>query len=154
MKLYLIQHGISLSEKEDPQKPLTPEGIGQTEKVAEFLKRNNITVESLWHSNKLRAIQTAQIISQNLNFKEIRQREDLAPLEPVNKIAYEILSLNKDLMIVGHLPFLAKLANLLLINREEPSLISFKNSGVVVLEYDGREFRLCWFIVPELLGGF
>jgi phosphohistidine phosphatase len=62
----------------------------------------------------------------------------------------EIETLEKDLMIVGHLPFLQKLASFLLSGTEGNQFISFRNSGVICLEYTDA-WKLLWAVVPELL---
>jgi phosphohistidine phosphatase len=150
MKLYLIQHGISLSEEKDPEKSLSPEGKEETQRTAEFLKTKNIEVDAVWHSPKLRAAQTAQIIVSSIICLEIQQRDDLNPLDPVKNLPQEIKSLNKNLMIIGHLPFLQKLASLLLSGSETNQFISFKNSGVICLEYIDN-WKIAWMIIPVLL---
>jgi len=150
MRLYLIQHGLSLPEEKDPEKPLSPEGKEQTQKIAEFLKTKSLKVDSIWHSPKSRAIQTAEIISNSIYCSEIKERNDLNPLDPVEKFPDEIKSLNKNLMIVGHLPFLQKLASLLLSGSETNQFISFKNSGVVCLE-STNIWKIVWMITPELI---
>lgn len=150
MRLYLIQHGLSLPEEKDPEKPLSPEGKEQTQKIAEFLKTKSLKVDSIWHSPKSRAIQTAEIISNSIFCSEIKERNDLNPLDPVEKFPDEIKSLNKNLMIVGHLPFLQKLASLLLSGSETNQFISFKNSGVVCLESTDI-WKIAWMITPELI---
>jgi phosphohistidine phosphatase len=150
MKLYLVQHGLSLPEEQDPQKPLSREGKKQTLKIADFLKKRKIAVDCLWHSTKLRAIQTAQIISKSIKCSEIQERDDLNPLDPVDKFPEKIESLNKDLMIVGHLPFLQKLVSLLLSGAETNEFVAFENSGVICLEYAGV-WKIAWMITPELI---
>ena len=150
MRLYLIQHGISLPEEKDPEKSLSQEGKEQTQKIAEFLKTKSVKVDAIRHSPKLRAIQTAQIISKSILCPEIQERNDLNPLDSVEKFPEEIQSLNKDLMIVGHLPFLQKLASLLLSGSETNQFISYKNSGVVCLEYTDT-WKIAWMVTPELM---
>ncbi len=150
MKLYLIQHGISLPEEKDPKKSLSQEGKEQTQKIAEFLKTKSVKVDAIRHSPKLRAIQTAQIISKSIFCPEIQERNDLNPLDSVEKFPEEIQSLNKDLMIVGHLPFLQKLASLLLSGSETNQFISYKNSGAVCLEYTDT-WKIAWMVTPELM---
>ena len=39
MRVYLVQHGESKSEEEDPQRRLTDKGIGEVQNVANFLLR-------------------------------------------------------------------------------------------------------------------
>lgn len=150
MKLYLIQHGIALPEEKDPEKPLSPEGKEETQRTAEFLKTKNIKADAVWHSPKLRAIQTAQIVADSISCSEIKERADLNPLDSVENFPQEIKSLNKNLMIIGHLPFLQKLASLLLSGSEINQFISFKNSGVVCLEYTDA-WKIAWMVTPTLL---
>ena len=147
MRLYLIQHGIALPEEKDPEKSLSPEGKEETQRAAEFLKTKNIEVDAVWHSPKLRAIQTAQIIVNSIVCSEIKERDDLNPLDSVENFPKEIKSSNKNLMIIGHLPFLQKLASLLLSGSETNQFISFKNSGVVCLEYTDT-WKIAWIIIP------
>ena len=73
-------------------------------------------------------------------------------LHAQEKNSQEIESQNKNLMIVGHLPFLQKLASLLLSGTEDNQFISFRNSGVVCLEYTGA-WKVLWAVIPELLEG-
>jgi len=150
MKLYLVQHGLSLSEDIDPEKPLSPQGREQTQGVAEFLKGKNFQVDELWHSPKKRAAQTAQVFSENILCSRIQEREDLNPLDPVKDFPQEIESSDKDLMIVGHLPFLQNLASLLLSGTENNQFISFRNSGVLCLE-KADAWKVLWAVTPELL---
>jgi len=149
MKLYLVQHGLSLPEDIDPEKPLSPQGKEQTQGVAEFLKAKNFQVDELWHSPKKRAVQTAQIFSENIQCSPIQERKDLNPLDPVKDFPQEIVSLDKDLMIVGHLPFLQKLSSLLLSGTEDNQFISLRNSGVLCLEYTDA-WKILWAVIPDL----
>jgi phosphohistidine phosphatase len=150
MKLYLIQHGKSVSKEEDPQRPLNEEGRICTQRIGQFLKSKNIKVDSMWHSSKLRSIQTAQILSGFITTTKIMERQDLNPLDPVDKFPQEIDNLNKDLIIVGHLPFLQKLTSLLLVGSQELDLVSFVYSGVVCLEKK-ENWKLAWFLVPQII---
>jgi len=150
MKLYLMQHGIALAEEKDHAKPLSPDGKEETLRTAEFLRKKNIRIDAVWHSPKLRAMQTAQIVADSIFCSEIKERDDLNPLDSVESFPEEIKSLNKDLMIVGHLPFLQKLASLFISGLETNQLISFKNSGVVCLEYT-ETWKIAWMAIPALL---
>jgi len=150
MKLYLIQHGLALAKEEDPERPLSTSGKTQTQRTVEFLKSKSINVDSIWHSTKLRAIQTAEIIAEALPCGKIQTREDMNPLDPVEKLAGEILASNKNIMIIGHLPFLQKLSGRLLTGSEESEIIAFKNSGVVSLDYD-EKWKIDWLVSPEHL---
>ena len=63
MQLYLVQHGASKSETEDPQRGLTGEGRRVVEHMAQYLASVGVEVGRIEHSEKLRARQTAEILS-------------------------------------------------------------------------------------------
>jgi phosphohistidine phosphatase len=148
MKLYLIQHGLALPKEKDPERPLSVQGEAQTRRTAEYLMSRSINVDAIWHSTKLRAIQTAKIIAETLACGKIQARDDMNPLDTVGKLPGEILASNKNIMIIGHLPFLQKLAGHILTGSEESEIIVFKNSGVVSLDYD-EKWKIDWLVSPE-----
>ena len=63
MRVYLVQHGESKSEEEDPQRRLTDKGIGEVQNVADFLRPLKLTVDAIWHSDKARAQQTGELLA-------------------------------------------------------------------------------------------
>ena len=64
----------------------------------------------------------------------------------------EIESLQGDLMIVGHLPFLSGLAALLLTGEEMVEVVAFQFGGVLCLERnDERTWQVDWMVVPRIL---
>ena len=148
MKLYLIQHGLALSKEEAPERPLSEKGKDETMKTAEALQVKGIKVGYIWHSRKARAAQTAEIISQTVECDKMMDRDDMNSNDPVEDVAKEIDRLEKDLMMVGHLPFLRKLASLLLTGTEEGEPVVFRNSGVVCLERE-KGWKPAWQIAPE-----
>ena len=153
MKLYLVQHGEATSKDVDPKRPLTQRGIQDVTKTANFLNKSGAGIDIIWHSEKTRAIETAKIIAKELSPREcVQQKEGLAPNDPAKKIFDKILSAEKDLMIVGHLPFLQKLASLALFNSESPGIIGFRQGGVVCLERkETGAWELIIAIPPDLL---
>ncbi len=153
MKLYLVQHAKAASKETDPQRPLTEEGRRDIQKVAAFIKSLNLSVDYLWHSGKNRAQQTAEILAEVVEVKkEMAAHEGLSPNDNVTVSKDELISGRKDIMIVGHLPFLPKLASLLLTNSESSNTVAFKNGGIVCLNCsDDNQYQLQWMIIPELL---
>ncbi|RTZ74271.1 MAG: hypothetical protein DSY99_02015 [Candidatus Neomarinimicrobiota bacterium] len=63
MRLYLIQHGQAKSADVDPDRHLTETGQQDVEKMHGFLKPMNLRVNDIWHSGKVRAAETAEILS-------------------------------------------------------------------------------------------
>jgi phosphohistidine phosphatase len=153
MRVYLVQHGESKPEEEDPERRLTDEGVRNVQKVARFLRPLDLKLEAIWHSGKQRARQTAEILAGAVSASQgMLQRNDLAPKDPVAPVKQAIEQSAGDLMIVGHLPFLGKLAALLVANNEETEIVAFKFGCVVCLERIGdRRWKLGWMIMPALL---
>lgn len=150
MFLYLIQHGRSFSKEQDPERPLSDEGKVETELMANYLKNKIKHLDSIWHSQKLRSTQTAKIISEALGKISTLERNDINPLDPVSKLPEELKGSNKDIMIVGHLPFLQKLASKLLTGDENQRIITFTYSCTLCLSYQD-EWSIQWFLIPALL---
>jgi len=152
MKLYLVQHGNALSKEQDPQRPLSQQGIKDVSKVADFLKGLDINIEALWHSGKTRAAQTARILGNALGKGDGLQHQGLAPNDDVQNIARQINSAPGDIMIVGHLPFLSRLTSFLLVGDESADIVNFNQAGVVCLQSDDANWSLSWIITPQLIG--
>lgn len=155
MRLYLLQHGEAVSKEVDPERPLTEKGRQDVARTAEFLKVSGIKIDVILHSTKTRAIETARILAETILPKDgTEQKEGLAPNDPVDTLFDELTTENRDLMVVGHLPFLGKLVSLALAGSESSKIVSFKAGGVVCLERreDGK-WQLVFVITPDLLKG-
>ncbi len=152
MKLYLIQHGEATAEELDPSRPLTAKGRNDVEKTASFLKSAELGPMVIFHSGKMRARQTAEIIAAQLSPGcQVRERDGLAPNDPVNALVNELSGMANDLMIVGHLPFLGKLAGRLLAGVESKNVVAFRQGGVVCLQRSEDHWQVAWMVTPELL---
>ena len=153
MRLYLVQHGRAMPKSEDPERNLSQEGIRDTARVAAFLRPLNIAVSSVWQSGKARARKTAVILEAGIKITQgIVERKGIAPMDPVQPLVEELGTHEGDLMIVGHLPFMNKLASALTAGSEEADAVAFRNSGVVCLERgDDGKWRMLWTVLPELL---
>jgi phosphohistidine phosphatase len=151
--LYLVQHGEAKREEEDPRRPLTDKGFLDVEKVAAQLGRSNVKIETIFHSAKLRAVQTASVFSHHVTGSEdIAQTDGLSPLDDPWIWAERLKDLTHDTMLVGHLPHLAKLASLLLCGDMSKGIVSFRMGGVACLRRDDSgSWSLQWMLVPEVV---
>jgi phosphohistidine phosphatase SixA len=147
-KIYLVQHGESYPENVDPERKLTPKGISETTTVAKYLNKIGIKLDAIFHSTKLRSKQTAEIFSSELNVKNIIEEKELEPLSEPNKTLQIINKYKGDIMLVGHLPNLSKLVEL--ITGSESVL--FRYSCVLCLEEtEDSKWKIKWFIIPEII---
>ena len=153
MKLYLIQHGESTTEEVDPSRPLTAKGRSDVEKIAFFLRGAGVRPSLILQSGKTRARQTAEILATQLGPDfQVKEREGLAPNDSVHGLLKEVSEIPNDLMIVGHLPFLGKLASTLLAGSEVKHLVAFRQGGVACLQRnEDQTWQVAWMITPELL---
>jgi len=153
MRLYLVQHAEALTAQEDPARPLSEQGHRRLQKVVSFIKGVNLRVDYLWHSDKLRAAQTAESLAKAINVeKAVSERSNLGPNDDVTVIRDELVSGRLDIMIVGHLPFLSKLASLLLTGCESANTVAFKNAGIVCLTCSEKnQWQIDWLITPHIL---
>ena len=153
MKLYLVRHGQAKPKEVDPKRHLSDRGAKDVGKVADLLKGRGLSVQAVWHSGKARAAETARILASAFEVKEgVVEHDGLAPNDPVGPVAREIKKADADLMIVGHLPFVGRLASVLLAGDEGAGIVEFHTGGLVCLaRTDEGAWALEWAIIPEIL---
>ena len=155
MRLYLVQHGKASPREENAQRPLTESGRREAQRVAEFIRPLGLDVAQLWHSGKTRAEQTAAIFAGVLTVADgPAARKGLKPNDNVALLRDELAVTSGDTMIVGHMPFVSRLATLLLTGYESPPIVAFVNAGIVCLERTAdNRWQVEWSVTPALLGG-
>lgn len=152
MRLYLVRHGESLPSDVDPNQPLSKTGRQETESVASYLKECGIEIDEIIHSVKPRAKQTAEILGHTLAPEvTLIEREGLKPMEPIEPIIEEIQTFDRNVMLVGHLPFMEKLLTTLLFKEERLSPVTFCGSCIVCLEGERRNWIISWVVSPQLV---
>lgn len=154
MKLYLVQHAAAKRKEEDPSRPLSEQGRREIVKVAEYsAKYLDIHVKHILHSSKLRAKQTAQVLAEHLQPTEgVVLAEYLEPLADPKSWQRRLAQAKDDTMIVGHLPHLSKLTNILLAGDKAKEVVAFRMGGIVCLERnETSQWVLKWLITPEIV---
>ena len=134
MRLYLVQHGQAKTEDEDPERPLTDEGLDSVGRVArDAVARLGVRVARVIHSGKARARQTAEVWGDLLG-TEVEQADALAPNDDPAIWVARLHREAEDLMLVGHLPHLARLASVLVTGVADHPVVTFRQGGLVGLE--------------------
>ncbi len=153
MLLYLVQHGEAKSKEEDPERPLSEKGRENIKKTASYGSKLNITAHEIFHSTKLRAKQTAEVLNVQLKAaKGVSETDGLSPLDDPEIWAGRLKDKRGDTFLVGHLPHLEKLASLLLSGDADKNIVSFKMAGIVCLSRDETGgWSLQWMITPEII---
>jgi phosphohistidine phosphatase len=157
MDVYLVQHGEALSEEQDPRRPLSDTGRAAVAEVASFMAARgprliDPPIVDLRHSGKLRAQETAEILGQALCPRMRPTAVDgMKPNDDPHRIQSELESRRDEraaLMLVGHLPHLARLTGLLLAGGAGKSPVRFVNAAVLQLGFRGGSWAVDWFITP------
>ena len=152
MRLYLVQHGDSVPEQADPQRPLSAAGRRQVEAVARLLASAGVRPARTAHSGKLRAQQTAELLAKACSPDHgVEAAAGLSPNDPIKPVARMVASLSADTMLVGHLPFMGRLAGRLVTGDERVDVVAFVPGTVLCLEpaADDR-WRVVWMVRPGL----
>ncbi len=150
MRLYLVQHGEALTKERDPDRPLSGPGRADVERLADFLAKRGVRAQRVLHSGKTRARQTAELLARALG-GDCERRSGLAPNDPTGDVAQEASAWTGDVVLVGHLPFMGRLAARLVAGREDACVAAFRPGGMLCLER-GEEggWEIAWMLRPEL----
>ena len=152
MSIYLVQHGLSLPKDMDPEKGLSADGQADVERIAGVARGYGIHVVQIVHSGKKRARQTAEIFAKYLNPAQgVTQREGLNPLDDVTAFASTLDTLS-EIMYVGHLPFMERLAAFLLTGSHQKPVFKFQNGGIISLykDTDLGSWVIKWALMPKI----
>jgi phosphohistidine phosphatase len=152
MNVYLVQHAYAKSEQEDPERPLSEKGWADIRKIADFVfKKGNISVKEIFHSGKTRAKQTAEVLAEKLN-SIVKEADGLKPMDDSSIWAERLTKRKEDIMLVGHLPHLSRLASLLLCQNAEKTLVEFQQGCIVCIGTENFiNWSIRWMVTPNLL---
>ncbi len=154
MYLYLVQHAEAKSKQEDPERSLSEKGIDQISRVAAYVaKHTAMKLHHIIHSGKARAQQTAEILAKALPpADDLGISSNLAPMAAPSLWADRLVDMHLDVMLVGHLPHLSKLASFLVCQDENQTVVDFQNAGVVCLQRDDAgAWSVQWVVIPEIV---
>ncbi len=153
MHVYLVQHGASKSEAEDPQRGLSDDGKQVVELMAEYLATLGVAVDHIEHSEKLRARQTAETLTAKIKpLNGTKEISELGPNDDITPMRKRLQVEEKNVMLVGHLPYLSRLLSSLLGVQQDRHLVEFRMGGVIGLgRVEDGAWRLHWAVTPDLL---
>jgi phosphohistidine phosphatase len=157
MNVYLVQHAEAKSKQEDPNRPLSDLGRANIRKVASYLADHaKIELDYIYHSGKTRTLQTAEVLGNHLHSRNgLHQAEGLQALDDPKIWADKLSETQGEVMLVGHLPHLSKLAATLVCNDPDRKVIYFQNAGVVYISKDDDSkgnWSVRWIITPHIVG--
>jgi phosphohistidine phosphatase len=127
------------------------------ERVAAFAARLGLEVHQIRHSGKTRAEQTAAVLAAALSPPGGAVAvPGLAPKDDVQPVADALAREPEPVMLVGHMPFLGRLAALLICRDAAASPLRFRNAGIACLtpeEDEQKRWMVSWVLTPEMASG-
>lgn len=151
MKVYVMQHARAVLGERDSDRLVADRGRRATDEVADVVAGLGVSVEQIWHSNKTRARQTAEIMADAIVVtRGVVAVSGLAPLDDVEAIGQELNKTSHPTLFVGHLPFLECLVGWLLTGDASQAVTNFTNSGMVCLAKNGEHWQAVWILTPQI----
>jgi phosphohistidine phosphatase len=153
MRLYLVHHAEAVPEQQDPRRPLTERGWAQARAVAgHAVRRAGARPVRVCHSEKVRAAQTAQAWQETLARVEVVAEPRLNPSADPALLAAALAEEERDLAVVGHQPFLNRLAALLVCGDPDRPVLALPAAGAACLERGPRgEWSIRWVVGPDMV---
>ena len=163
MNLYLLRHGIAVDPSapdfaKDAERPLTPKGRRRLGQIAGAMGALKLSFNVILSSPYVRAKQTAEIVAKTLKRrKQLKYSDELMPGGNPKSLIQQLNDLRprpKNILLVGHEPYLSKLIALLTAGSTNME-IDLKKGSLCKLEAEslryGRCATLVWLLAPRQL---
>lgn len=166
MNLFILRHGLASDPGEDglpkdlpdAERPLTAKGKQRLWRGTEAMRTLKLEFDFVVSSPLLRARQTAQIVTEALELRrKLILTDHLAPAGSPKLLLEQLEELGpraKNILLVGHEPYLSRLIALL-ISGSTAAAIELKKGGLAKLDVDQLRFARCarlgWLLTPKQL---
>ncbi len=142
--IYLVHHADAVPPSVDAQRPLSGLGRAHADLLASRAADRGVKPDVIWHSGKLRARQTAEAFWRACNpLAELSAIRGMQPADPPSWIRDQVVRETRAVMLVGHMPHLARLFTLLVTGGEDP-LIEFPAHGLIAVEINDGLGKEVW----------
>ena len=162
MNIYLLRHAHALDLGEagvptDEERPLSGEGLRQTEIISDAVKRLGLKFDEILTSPLRRSVETAQELRRHLDMPEsaVVTSDQLEPGGSTKKLMKRLRAREaNDIVMVGHSPELPTYAAWLIGSKDCQLVIA--KGGLVYIRCDAPPRKgvgtLVWMLTPELFG--
>lgn len=125
-------------------RPLSAVGRAAVARLSADVARRGVRPDAIWHSGKLRARQTAELLWRGTNpLAEFSAARGLQPDDPPSWMRDRLAGETRTVALVGHMPHLARLLHALC-GRPSGETPDFPLHGCVALESDGETWKEVW----------
>ena len=156
--LFILRHGEAGNRmtvvEEDSERPLTPDGRAEMQKIAKSLKSIGLQTKQIYTSPLKRARETAEITAKILNIPTLEEWDELKP--DGSKVALyrklERLEQNSRPILVGHEPYLTSMIGEIIGTKE--ARIVLKKGGLAKVRITSFTPRISgelrWLLTPKI----
>ncbi len=152
MRIYLTRHCDAVHPLADGTRPLSERGLDQARRLAAWMPRAIGAVHEVRHSGVLRAEQTAAILAEAARPEAgVRAVAGLTPGDSAEAAVESLRWETQPLLVVTHLPIVARIAALLLGTSAHSQPLAFHTGTIAAFDGSGMSWSLDWLVNPELL---
>lgn len=145
MDAYLIRHGDAVAEMDNPKRPLSTKGRRDVQRTAHLALARNIQISAIYHSGILRAFETAQILAEILAPpRGLHLHAGLLPEDDPAIVKAELDLMDHPIALVGHLPYLNRLAALLTSGDPNRAVVEFLPAMMIGFERQDYQWKITW----------
>jgi len=140
-----MRHGETVSGMPDWQRVLSDKGRAQSSAMAQSARRHGLSVAWVYHSGILRAQQTAELVAAVLAPEQgVREISGLCPDDDPLILKAQLDVTTQSVLLVSHLPYLSRLAGLMVTGDSERSVIEFAPATLVCLTRHAIGWKFDW----------
>jgi phosphohistidine phosphatase len=151
LNLYILQHGEAVPKQVDPGRPLSDNGVRDIRMLAMHMKKMDVRLENVLHSGKLRAEQSARLITEVLSPEiEMMQADGLNPGDDPSEVLKVIEHMTGNILVASHMPLVSRLCSMLLTGSADTEFASLPGT-LFCLEKNQDKWRLAYMLRPDLL---
>ena len=145
--IYLVHHADAVGPEVEPQRPLSIGGRMHADALAARAAERGVRPIAIWHSGKLRARQTGEAFWRTCNpLAEFSAVRGLQPSDAPGPIRDRLIGETRDVMLVGHMPSLPRILQLLQSGVDDGGT-AFPLHGLVALEPEADGWREHWRLI-------
>jgi len=147
-----MRHGETVSGMPDWQRMLSDKGRAQSSAMAQSARRHGLSVAWVYHSGILRAQQTAELVAAVLAPEQgVREISGLCPDDDPLILKAQLDVTTQSVLLVSHLPYLSRLAGLMVTGDSERSVIEFAPATLVCLTRHANGWKFDWSLTAASL---
>ena len=151
MTLYLVRHGEAEDGADDAARPLTRDGRKEVKATARVGRDAGVEPARILHSGRRRALETAEVWVETLKSSvAVEEYPGLHPMSDPREAAAFLEMTDESVMIVGHLPYLSRLASLLVTGDPDKEVVALPTGAVAALTQEDGAWRFRWLLTPKL----